>query len=94
MGTSLDLHRDKLIAGANERDGPGGAHYFQYDGGTWVERGVLTPPLNGASAGNDNGGDDFGAAVALTSDVALVGSYSHDEFGEDGGTMYSYAVCN
>ncbi|KAL7536669.1 hypothetical protein ACHAXR_007323 [Thalassiosira sp. AJA248-18] len=89
MGTSIDMHQHKIIVGAKKQDGIGGAYYFQYDGGTWVDMEAVTP-LN--VGGND--GDDFGSAVALTSGVALVGSYSNDEVGVDGGTMYSYAVCN
>mmetsp|Transcript_19780 Transcript_19780/g.41446 ORF Transcript_19780/g.41446 Transcript_19780/m.41446 type:complete len:989 (+) Transcript_19780:2-2968(+) len=87
FGTSVDIDGHKLIVGAKKHDGQGGAHYFQFDGVTWIDRGVVTPSGN-------NDGDDFGSAVALTSDVALVGSYSNDDVGEDSGAIYSYAVCS
>jgi len=87
MGTSVDMEGHKIIVGAKKHNGQGGAHYFTFDGVTWINRGVVTPSGN-------NDGDDFGSAVALTSDVALVGSYSNDDVGEDSGAIYSYAVCS
>jgi len=87
FGTSVDMDGHKIIVGAKKHDGQGGAHYFQFDGATWIDRGVVTPSGN-------NDGDDFGSAVALTSSVALVGSYSNDDVGEDSGAIYSYAVCS
>ena len=91
LGTDVTMYDRRIIAGAKKRGGHGGAHYFRLEGATWSEKGVVTP--SNAAAGN-NDGDDFGSAVALTSGVALVGSYSNDDVGEDGGTMYSYAVCD
>ena len=93
MVTSVNMDQHKVIVGVKKLNGLGGAYYFQYDGVNWVDGGVVSP-LNGGGDGNNNDGDGFGSAVALTSDVALVGSYSNDEVGEDGGAMYSYAVCN
>lgn len=83
MGSSVAMDEHRVVVGAKKRDGVGGAHYFKYDGSTWVDMGVVTP-----SSGND--GDDFGSAVALTSEVTLVGSRSNDGVGEDGGTLYSF----
>ena len=88
MGFSLDMHEDKIIVGAKNLDNVGGAYYFQFNGVVWVDMESVTPVSVGGSLG-----DDFGSAVALTSSVALVGSYSNDEVGVDGGSMYSYAVC-
>ncbi len=89
MGSSVSMDGERIIVGAKEREDGGGAYYFQYEGGTWVDKGVITP--TNAGGGID---DEYGSAVALTSDVMLIGSYLNDANGEDSGTIYSYAVCN
>lgn len=86
LGSSIDMHQDKMLVGAVGR-----AHVFQFNGVMWQDTGFVSP-LNAGAAEND--GDKFGSAVALTSSVALVGSYSNNDAGENGGKMYSYAVCN
>lgn len=90
FGTSVDMDEHKIIVGAKKKNGSGGAYYFQYDGTAWRDTGSAVNPLGvGGSSG-----DAFGSAVALASGLALVGSYSNDEVGVDGGAMYSYEVCD
>lgn len=89
MGTSVSMHGRDLLVGAKKRSGAGGVQQFRHDGISWKEVGVVTPLGAGGSSG-----DDFGSALAMTKDVAIVGSLSNGEVGLDGGAMYSYAVCN
>lgn len=87
MGTSVAMHGRNLIVGAKKWSGTGGVHYFRHGGTSWTEVEVVTP--SGGSSG-----DEFGSTLALTNDVAIVGSFANDEIGTDGGAMYSYTVCN
>lgn len=87
LGSSVAMNAHRVIVGAKKKDGVGGAYYFKYDGSSWQDMEIITPS-------NRNDDDDFGSAVALTSEIVVVGSHSNDEVGEDGGILYSYAVCN
>jgi len=68
FGSAVDLHSDRLIVGAPRGDGPfndqGAAYVFNLrNSSLWVEEQKLTHP-------NPNADDEFGFAVALSSDSA------------------------
>ena len=59
---------------------PGGTAYvFRYNGTTWVEEKILT-------ASDAAAGDNFGAAVAVSNDVVVVGAWAKS----GGGAAYIY----
>lgn len=67
FGFSLDLDGDTLIAGAPNLESADNeaAYVYRRDGGTWTLEDKLTAPGSPA---------DFGSAVAVAGDVALVGA--------------------
>jgi len=75
LGMSLALNGGRLLAGAPRDDAPatnaGSAYLFAFDGAAWNEAAHLLP-----SAGAAN--DEFGLAVALHGDLALVGAPKDD----------------
>lgn len=71
FGASVALDGDTLIVGAPARAGAtrgGAAMVFTWTGATWEQQARLTAPDGGARR------DDFGAAVAIVGDTALVGA--------------------
>jgi hypothetical protein len=90
FGNALAINNDSLIVGARGRDDanakPAGAAYaFRRKGDTWTQEMLLTPSSLGA-------GDNFGWAVALTSDLCLVGAPGHDIPLGDAGAAYAYSI--
>jgi hypothetical protein len=71
FGSSVALHGDLVLLGAPEDDdlfvGDGSAYLLQFDGQHWHEVQKLT-------ASTAQHGAKFGSAVALSSDLAVVGS--------------------
>lgn len=88
MGASVAMRNRRIVVGARKQDGSGGAHFFRFDGARWAQNGAVATPPSGKE------GDDFGSAVVLTSEVALIGANLNDGVGEDGGKIYSYEVCD
>jgi hypothetical protein len=93
FGVSLSLDEDRLLVGAHrktirDRD-TGAAYLFARDGSAWRHLVRLEPPP-APPAQFQHG--EFGAAVALAGDLAVVGDWTHDpgEFVRDSGTAWSF----
>jgi hypothetical protein len=70
FGYDLDLEGNRLLVGCPFSLGAGDAHVYRLSSGSWVYDSQLDPK-NGSP-----GLDQFGFAVALSGDVAIVGSLS------------------
>jgi hypothetical protein len=76
FGASVALAGDTALVGAyahlvNGNPGQGAAYVFTRSGTNWTQQQELM------TAGDGAYGDDFGSAVALDSDTALVGAWGH-----------------
>jgi len=75
FGASLGLSGNTVIVGARDDDfGKGSAYVFTRSGTTWSEQQKL---VAGDAALNDN----FGGALAVSGDLAVVGAYGDDNKG-------------
>jgi hypothetical protein len=93
FGAAVAVDGDTALVGAPRGDGAcpsdpscnSGAAYLFLRGadGAWAQSAKLTP--NDASAG-----DNFGAAVALSGDTALVGAYGNGDKGATSGSAYVF----
>jgi hypothetical protein len=87
FGHALSLSGDRVLVGARDDDtdlvGAGSAYVFEFDGSSWVETAKLTASDAGAS-------DQFGQAVSLSGDRALVGASNNDESGNGAGAAYVF----
>ncbi len=90
FGARVALRGDSLIVGAPGVDQPGrsdvgAAYVFQRSGSTWSQQAKLTA-FDGATD------DQFGFAVALDNDIAVVGARGADAFmRKDAGAAYVFA---
>ena len=74
FGISVDMDNDLAIVGASSNGTSGAAYIYRFAGNNWNLESKITP--------NDGGvNDSFGKSVAISGDVAAVGSYSHGDFG-------------
>ncbi|MEE4329997.1 MAG: hypothetical protein V2J10_03965, partial [Wenzhouxiangella sp.] len=76
FGSSVSLDGDRLLVGAPgelfaSNSGQGSAYVFEFDGGSWLETSKLT-------ASDGANGDEFGTAISLAGDLALVGAPRDD----------------
>ena len=89
FGYSVSLSGDRVLVGAqwDDEDGnrSGSAYVFERVGGTWVEQQKLTASDGGAV-------DDFGRAVSLSSDQALIGTPGDDDRATNAGAAYVYEL--
>ncbi len=87
FGYSVAVDGDTALVGARLKDDngedSGAAYLFIRTGGSWSEQAKLT-------AGDGAVGDQFGFAVALAGDTALVGAGLDDDNGEDSGAAYVF----
>ncbi len=87
FGYDVDLDGGRLIVGArNEAVGtarPGAAYIYQWNGAAWTQQAHFIPPL-GAT------GDQFGAAVALRGDTAVIGAPFADDAIANSGSLHPY----
>ena len=87
LGKSVSIDGDYSIVGANGDDFNGdnsGSAYIYYNNGTnWVEQQKLT-------ASDSNNGDEFGSAVAISGNYAIIGSSYDDDNGENSGSAYIF----
>lgn len=84
FGAAVAIDGDTIIIGAPVDNQLRGAVYvFTYDGTSWSQQGKLIalPPENGAQ---------FGCAVAIEGNTALIGARGDDEGGEDAGAAYIF----
>ncbi|MHC5113591.1 MAG: FG-GAP repeat protein [Planctomycetota bacterium] len=87
FGGSIAISGPTLIVGAHEDDdngsNSGSAYLYRLQQGEWVPEGKITPDNGGA-------GDQFGVAVGLSGDVAVVGAWLDDDLGSDSGSAYVF----
>ena len=91
FGVSVAVSGNTIIVGAHGEDGdggdrPGAAYIFERDYGgvnAWGERIKLT-------ASDAENYDYFGASVALSGDMAIVGADNEDQTGTDSGAAYVF----
>lgn len=85
FGMSVGLSGSSLIVGAPFEDeaaqDAGAVYLFEYDGTSWNETDKLLSTL-------PNPLDEFGRAVALHGDTAVVGARNDDEGGRDAGSAF------
>lgn len=91
FGFSVAVRGDTVLAGVplSDATGPdsGVTYLFTRSGNTWSEELILIP--------NDIGvGDEFGYAVALTGDAAIIGAPKEDRHEEDIGAAYIFVKTN
>jgi hypothetical protein len=85
LGLEVALSGDTAIAGAPFAGGAGAAYVFTRQGSTWTEEERL-------AASDGQPFDDFGAAVAVAGDVALVGAlFDAHAGGFQAGSAYLFA---
>ncbi|MEX0785839.1 MAG: FG-GAP repeat protein [Dehalococcoidia bacterium] len=88
FGYEVSLSGNTALVGAAEDDDngddSGSAYVFLRSGGVWSEQAKLT-------ASDGAAGDEFGYAVSVSGDTALVGAYLDDDNGADSGSAYVYA---
>ncbi|MDE0298360.1 MAG: hypothetical protein OXN17_06980 [Candidatus Poribacteria bacterium] len=92
FGVSVDIEGDNVIVGSllNDAGGTkdaGAAYIFVRDGNNWKQGAKLTAP-------GKKKGDHFGAGVATTGKIAVVGAPLRKEGGLGGGAAYSFVNVN
>lgn len=87
FGYAVSLLGDRALVGAffnsDAGDASGSAYVFDFNGMSWSESAKLT-------ASDAASFDEFGRAVSLSVDRALVGSYSDDDAGLHSGSAYVF----
>ena len=87
FGTAVALHEDTAVIGAHGKDEVsediGAAYIFVRNGGSWTQQAKLTHQ-------NAVPGDQFGRAVAIYGDSALIGAHRSDATGPDSGAAYIF----
>ncbi|MCX7554183.1 FG-GAP repeat protein [Marinicella sp. S1101] len=83
FGRSVSVDGNRALIGAPVMAGSGAVFVFDYDGLSWSVSGFLTPS-DGAS------NDQFGSAVSLSGNRALIGAQWDDDNGRNSGSAYVY----
>ena len=87
FGTAVALHENTAVIGAHGKDessvDAGAAYIFVRNGGSWTQQTKLTHQ-------NAVPGDQFGRAVAIYGDSALIGAHRSDATGPDSGAAYIF----
>ncbi len=83
FGYAVSISGDYAIVGAMGGEALGSAYIFERSDGSWNEVAKLT-----ASDGADR--DDFGCAVSISGDYAIVGSDQDDDNGDVSGSAYIF----
>ncbi len=88
FGRSVSMHGEEAIVGSWYAPDPdiaalNGAYVFRFDGQQWSEEQKLTP-------WNVVGRNDFGRAVAIEGDTAMVSNTMEDHQGPDTGAVYVF----
>ncbi|WP_181918785.1 FG-GAP repeat protein [Wenzhouxiangella sediminis] len=87
FGRSVSLYGDRALISASLDDANGGnsgaVYVFEFDGSDWSERAKLTPAYGDA-------GDNFGQAVSLFGEQALIGASGDDDNGTGSGSAYIF----
>jgi hypothetical protein len=83
FGEHVCIEGDTAVVSALFDDGKGSAYIFRWNGTAWVEEQKLTAS-DGAS------GDQFGIAVSIDGDTAVVGAFVDDDNGTSSGSAYVF----
>ncbi|OQX27912.1 MAG: hypothetical protein BWK80_03000 [Desulfobacteraceae bacterium IS3] len=87
FGYAVSASGNDLIAGAYRDDDKGSesgsAYIFRYDGTSWIQQAKLT-------ASDGSAGDNFGRAVSVSGDYALVGALNDSDRGTGSGAAYIF----
>ena len=88
FGTAVAVHEDTALIGAHGKDegaeDSGAAYIFVRNGVAWIQQAKLAHQ-------NAVPGDQFGHAVAIYGDNALIGAHRSDATGPDSGAAYIFA---
>lgn len=89
FGFSVSIDGPSLIASAwlddDEADNAGAVYWFEFDGESFVEAGKMT-------ASDGDAVDEFGRAVSVAGDRALIGTWLDDDAGPSSGSAYVFAL--
>ncbi|NOX19451.1 MAG: hypothetical protein GXO87_14380, partial [Chlorobi bacterium] len=87
FGISVSITGDYLLMGATGNDDIGGAYIYQTTNGgvDWEEKQFLVAP-DAASA------DNFGVAVSLSGNYAVIGADQNDDNGQASGSAYVFKL--
>lgn len=84
FGSSVGVSGGTVVVGALQDDGSRGSVYlFRYDGTAWLEEAKLVAS-DGAAV------DQFGAAVAISDGVTVIGARGDDDNGDRSGSAYVF----
>lgn len=88
FGASVDTDGQYLIVGASRESSvasnSGAAYIYMRSGNNWVFQYKL-------KASDAEASDEFGSAVSISGNVAVVGAYQEDSFGNSSGAAYVFA---
>jgi hypothetical protein len=86
FGFAVSLRDNVALIGANNdiTSDSGSAYVFRHNGVDWVEEDKLTAPSSALP------GDDFGASVSISGDLAVVGARGDDSGGDGAGAAYLF----
>ena len=91
FGAAVSIDGDRAIVGAPKTGvaGPntGNARVFKY-----LPASALWSQVNIVVSSDSEAGDEFGSAVAISGDAALVGAPLEDENGADAGAVYAFRL--
>lgn len=88
FGVSVGIHNDTIIVGSTLNDAgrgkdAGAAYVFVRQGNAWKQQAKLV-------GGDSRAGDHFGAGVATTGKIAIIGAPLHEEEGLGSGAAYAF----
>ncbi|OPY81652.1 MAG: hypothetical protein A4E65_01103 [Syntrophorhabdus sp. PtaU1.Bin153] len=86
FGSSVATSGNTIVVGASGDDANGSAYVFKFNGTDWVEETKLTA----SDGGRAEGGDSFGASVAITGNTVVVGAPFHGHIDNDHGAAYVF----
>ncbi|HRI27996.1 MAG TPA: FG-GAP repeat protein, partial [Chitinophagales bacterium] len=86
FGWSVAISQNTALVGAIYKNlGDGAAYVFNYNGTTWTQFGAgLAPTMPGSTTGQ------FGNAVAISNNTAIVGAFQDTQNGTNAGAAYFY----
>jgi hypothetical protein len=91
FGCAVDIHYSALAVGAKNDDATGAVYVFNLEqDAEGYQRWNLKQKLNTPT--NITANDEFGAAVALTSEFLWVGAPGHDGYGDNAGAAWVYQL--
>lgn len=83
FGSAVSISGNRALVGGVKLAGVGAVLVYEYSEGAWVETATLR-------ASDGSGFDDFGGAVSLSGDRALIGASGDDSSARDSGAAYVF----